>query len=314
MKRKKNNYKIVLIIFIVVTIALFAEIGYLVFYKKDNEKSINNKEVNNQEVTDSNIDNNDNNIDNDIKDEPSNEEDEIINLLKQEEYYIENNLDRYLSYKALNPEKTNKEIITDVNCNIDKDFYTDIENSDLDKGILVIVNKYHALSSNYIPNLTTMENSYTSVAGAKMEVEAYEHFKEMVDAAKLEDIKLFNVSAYRSYATQDTLYTNYVKRDGVDGADRYSARPGHSEHQTGLASDINTASSKAHFENTKEYSWLISNSYKYGFILRYPENKEYLTGYKFEPWHYRYVGVEVATYIHEHNITYDEYYAYFIEK
>ncbi len=300
----RNKYLVILIIISILTLSVFGLLIYLNHNHEDNK--LDNSEIVNKE-------NNDNNIEANPKEEEKNEEELIITELKSEEYFIQNNLDRYLSYKGLHPEKDNKDIIADVNSNIDKDFYTDIKSSDLDKGILVIVNKYHALTKDYVPDLVTMENTYTSVAGAKMQKEAYEHFTKMVDDAKLEDIKLFNVSAYRSFNTQNTLYTNYVKRDGVDGADRYSARPGHSEHQTGLASDINTASSKDHFENTKEYSWLIANSYKYGFILRYPENKEYLTGYKFEPWHYRYVGVDAATYIHEHDITYDEYYAYFVE-
>ena len=90
-------------------------------------------------------------------------------------------------------------------------------------------------------------------------------------------------------------------------ADTYSARAGSSEHQTGLAVDINTASSRANFQNTKEYKWLINNSYKYGFIERYPKGKTNITGYKYEPWHYRYVGIEAASIIHEKGITFEEY-------
>ena len=301
--KKKNNYKVTLIILIIITIILFSFIIYLLFFKKpSNNKVLDNKK--DEETI---------NIDNNIEDDVDNEEDDNINLFESQEYYIENNLDRYIAYQTLNPSKNIDEVITDVNCNIDRSFYTDPVASNLDDGTLLIVNKYHSLSSDYVPSLVTMEDGYTNVKGAKMQPEAYEHYKQMVDDAKLEGITLYNVSAYRSYSLQNTLYTNYIKRDGVDAADRYSARPGYSEHQTGLASDINTASSKDHFENSLEYSWLNSNSYKYGFILRYPENKEYLTGYKFEPWHYRYVGVDVATYIYEHNITFDEYYAYFIE-
>ena len=129
----------------------------------------------------------------------------------------------------------------------------------------------------------------------------------MVDAAKDDNIKLKSVSAYRSYSVQKSLYKSYVKRDGVKKADTYSARAGSSEHQTGLAVDINTASSRANFQNTKEYKWLINNSYKYGFIERYPKGKTNITGYKYEPWHYRYVGVEAASIIHEKGITFEEY-------
>ena len=231
--------------------------------------------------------------------------------IKNSNYY-EKNYERYIKYKDKTKDLTDDEIITNVNVGIDNKFYTNIRSSDLDKDILVLCNKYNKLPSNYVPKLTNIGSNYSS-NGGKLHPVAYEYFKEMVDGAKLDGIKLYNVSAYRSYNTQKYLYNRYVDRDGVSKADTYSARPGHSEHQTGLATDINTASSSKHFENTKEYAWLISNSYKYGFILRYPKGKEYITGYKYEPWHYRYVGKEVATYIYQNDITYEEYYAKFLE-
>ena len=95
-------------------------------------------------------------------------------------------------------------------------------------------------------------------------------------------------------------------------ADTYSARAGTSEHQTGLATDVNSVSTS--FENSSAFKWLEKNSYKYGFILRYPKGKEHITGYMYEPWHYRYVGSEVAKVIKEKNITYEEYYATYILK
>ena len=105
---------------------------------------------------------------------------------------------------------------------------------------------------------------------------------------------------------QKNLYNNYVKRDGAQNADRYSARPGYSEHQTGLAFDINYADSR--FEGTDQAIWLAENAYKYGFILRYPEGKEHITGYMYEPWHYRYIGVENAAKIFASGLTLEEYY------
>ena len=225
--------------------------------------------------------------------------------------YIEKFYDRYIAYKKLHPEYSDDTVITYVNIGLDNPFYSNMEESDMSQGTLVLCNKYHTLKSNYVPDLVNLGSKY---GGGQMQREAAEYFKKMVDAAKSDGISLRNVSGYRSYNTQKTLYNNYVKRDGVTKADTYSARAGTSEHQTGLASDINTASSSAHFEKTKEYAWLIKNSYKYGFILRYLEGKTFITGYKYEPWHYRYVGEKVATYIHEHDITYEEYYATFILK
>ena len=226
--------------------------------------------------------------------------------------YLEKNYERYVAYKEKNKTLTDDEIITNVNIGLDYEFYTNIRSSNLEDGILVLCNKYNKLPKNYVPELVSMSNEY-SKNGGKLHPEAYESFKEMVDDAKSDGIKLYNVSAYRSYSNQSYLYNSYKSRDGITKADTYSARPGHSEHQTGLATDINTASSKVHFENTKEYSWLINNSYKYGFILRYPEGKTHITGYKYEPWHYRYVGKEAAEYIYKNEITFEEYYATFIE-
>lgn len=229
----------------------------------------------------------------------------------KEANYLEKYYERYIAYKNSHPEYSDDTVITYVNIGLDNEFYTNMEDVNMDDGILVLCNKYHILKSNYVPDLVSLPSKY---GGGQMQKEAASFFMKMVDAAKIDGIKLRNVSGYRSYNTQKTLYNNYVKRDGVAKADTYSARPGSSEHQTGLASDINTASSKAHFEKTKEYAWLIDNSYKYGFILRYLEGKTFITGYKYEPWHYRYVGVDVAKVIYEKNITYEEYYATYLLK
>ena len=130
----------------------------------------------------------------------------------------------------------------------------------------------------------------------------------MADQARTEGIRLWNVSSYRSYGTQERVYDRYVSQDGQSLADTYSARPGSSEHQTGLARDINTASVQAHFENTPTYAWLVEHCAEYGFILRYPEGKERITGYRFEPWHYRYVGVEAANYMKDNELSLEEFY------
>ena len=105
------------------------------------------------------------------------------------------------------------------------------------------------------------------------------------------------------------LYNYYVSIDGIEEADTYSARPGFSEHQTGLAVDIANINKTLIEENDKEFTWLKNNAHKYGFILRYQKNAEKITGYIYEPWHYRYVGTELASYIYSNNITYDEYIA-----
>ena len=129
---------------------------------------------------------------------------------------------------------------------------------------------------------------------------------EIAVDAKKEGLTLVANSTFRTYATQEKTYNYYKTNKGSAYADSYAARPGHSEHQTGLAIDISTLNSTSeNFEDTPEFNWLIDNAYKYGFILRYPENKEHLTGFDYESWHYRFVGLDVAKKIHEENITFD---------
>ena len=226
----------------------------------------------------------------------------------KESNYIEKYYDRYVAYKKLHSDYSDDKIITYVNIGLDHDFYTNMEETDMSDEYLIICNKYHKLKDNYVPNLVSL-NGY---GGGQMERVAAEHFKEMSNAAKKEGIKVYNISGYRSYSTQKSLYNSYVSRDGKTKADTYSARAGTSEHQTGLATDINSVSTS--FETTEAYKWMSKNAYKYGFILRYPKGKEFITGYMYEPWHYRYVGTDVAKVIYEKNITYEEYYATYILK
>lgn len=157
------------------------------------------------------------------------------------------------------------------------------------QGILV-VNKSYPLPSNYNPGLNG---------------EAMAAFDSMKKAAATEGINLFIVSGFRSYSYQANLYKNYVSRSGQAAADRFSARPGHSEHQTGLALDLNSASSS--FAGTKEAIWLANNSFRFGFIVRYPEGKEAITGYMYEPWHMRYLGVDNSTKVFNSGLSLEEY-------
>ena len=122
-------------------------------------------------------------------------------------------------------------------------------------------------------------------------------------------ILIYGGSGYRSYSHQTSLYNNYVAKDGFDNAERYSARPGYSEHQLGLAMDILNKNWQFISKNDEEYTWLVNNSYKYGFILRYPEGKENITGYMYEEWHFRYFGLELAKELYDKKLIYEEYLA-----
>ncbi len=158
---------------------------------------------------------------------------------------------------------------------------------------LLIVNKTYSLPSSYNPG--TLLN------------ECYQAFDDMqTDAWYNSGLYLYELSGFRSYTTQKNLYDRYVAADGKAEADTYSARPGHSEHQTGLALDVNSLDDS--FANTAEGRWLANNAHKYGFIIRYPKGKTDKTGYIYEPWHIRYVGVEKATKIYNSGLSLEEYY------
>jgi len=237
----------------------------------------------------------------------------IIDVMNSK-YYLSKNLDAYLDYKADNDDKKIDDVIAIINVGADKEWYEDPKETDTTKGVLMLVNKFNYLTEEYeVDDLVDMSILY-AFNGKQIKEEVYETFKKMhIDAAK-EGLNLVANSAYRTYAYQKSIYSSYKNSDGTEAADSYAARAGYSEHQTGLSIDISTLTSTAdNFVATKEFTWLINNAYKYGFILRYPEDKEYLTGYGYESWHYRYVGKEVAAQIHDEDITFDEYYAYYID-
>lgn len=159
---------------------------------------------------------------------------------------------------------------------------------------LLIVNKTYAVPSNYAPKNTKnpKPETYTNACQDCIDLEAYEEWTKMKADAASVGINLWIQSGYRPYVLQQKLYNNYVARDGKAEADRYSARPGYSEHQTGLCFDINNPSRS--FNGTTEAKWINDNASRYGFILRYPKDKENETGYMYESWHVRYVGKELA--------------------
>ncbi len=231
--------------------------------------------------------------------------DDTVLLFLGKKYSLTRNLERYKNYYKTHKELEAEEIIARVNSNLDKTFYKDVLQTDLEKDNLLIVNKFYYLEEDFIPdNLVSIDSKY---GRGEIKEEAYQAFLELYEEASKEDLHPYISSPYRSYNRQNQLYTNYSNKDGINKADTYSARPGYSEHQTGLAMDLGTSNNTNinDFENSKEFEWMQKNAHKYGFILRYPKGKEYITGYMYEPWHYRYVGVEAATYIYEHNITYE---------
>ena len=255
----------------------------------------------------------------------SNEYDKNISNYLTLSYFNIDNLDRYIKYENndnkftsvydTNTIKNNynyEDTVTFVNAYLDKDYYTnDIALSkEEEKKIDVIVNKYYKLSKDYEPDdLTKINSKFASGSNQRLRKEAAIKFEEMAAEALKNGYKIYAGSTYRSYDYQLGLYNRYVAKDGFDEAETYSARAGYSEHQLGLAVDIINGKWEYLSENDEEYEWLIDNSYKYGFILRYPRGKEYITGYVFEDWHFRYLGIDLATKVYNSKLTYDEYVA-----
>lgn len=242
-------------------------------------------------------------------------EEKNIQKLKKIPYYKEELKERYLDYQKEHKELSIEDIITQVNIGIDQPYYTNTKPSENLNTNLILVNKYNYLTEDYIPNnLEAIDASYAR-SGMQLVSEAKEAFETLSKAAKEDGMNIIAMSSYRSYDYQVTLYNNYVETDGKEAADTYSARAGYSEHQTGLAIDVyNLDLPYTSFEETEEFNWMQENAYKYGFILRFPEDKVNITGYQYESWHYRYVGTEAAKYIKENNLTLEEYYVKKVEK
>lgn len=222
----------------------------------------------------------------------------ILDILNSP-YFVIDNLERYLNYDKNN-------IVLNVNMNLDYEFYNhDININEVNN--LSIVNKYYKLDKTYIPNLVTINRKYAVNDRQQVTSEVKEYFEKMCTDALKEDIHIYSGSAYRSYSYQNTLYNNRVTLEGLDYANKTAAKAGYSEHQTGMAIDVMNKNYDYLSSDDIEYTYLIENSYKYGFILRYPLDKEDITGYSYEPWHFRYVTIEIATYLKENNLTYEEY-------
>lgn len=220
--------------------------------------------------------------------------------------------DRYVAYK--NKENDSPDItVLNVELDFDKKEYEDVKvTSKFSKTALV--NKHHQLSSKYVPNdlVTFQADDVKGSSKIKDNKEVVEAFHKMREAAKEDGKDIVVNSGYRSYADQEETVSYYQNAYGDSYVEKNIAKAGYSEHQTGMAIDVASKNTTI-FTESKEYSWMMENAYKYGFILRYPKSKEDVTLYKCEPWHYRYVGVKIASYIKKNNITYDEYYVMFLQ-
>ena len=187
-------------------------------------------------------------------------------------------------------------------------FYKNIKLVTNPNKIDVLVNKNNILEKYYHPYDLKKINEKYSNKNKYLRKEACKQFEKMAKDALKQGYYIKAISTYRSYFYQKELYNHYIKTMGKKKALIASAKPGHSEHQTGLAVDISGSfGDYNNFDKTPEFKWVKNNSYKYGFILRFPKGKEKTTGFKYEPWHYRYVGIKKAKYIYLNNLTLEEY-------
>lgn len=224
-------------------------------------------------------------------------------------YTLIDRIERYQNFITKYPQVSIEMTVRKVNANRDRALYTKIEAVDMSYGPLLLVNKYYQLDEDYVPNLAEAK----ACGGFLMETEAAARLNQLcLDMSALNlDYQISNT--YRSYAMQNRIYQNYLAKDSQNIVDSFSARPGHSEHQAGLAVDFKTSSSDiTFFENTPAQKWLIKNAHLYGFILRYTEENSMLTGYQAEAWHFRYVGLDVAQALFESELSFDEYWALYL--
>ena len=254
-------------------------------------------------------------LDNILLEEEKNEH--YYNIVTQK-YYIEKNFQSYVDYKTYHLSTSYEDVISIVNVNAHQGWYNIIYDTNINDGYLMLVNKFYKLESTYKRDdleSISLEYAYANQIAAKIVIENFEKMRN--DVLTELGVHLMVNSSFRSYQDQEAVYNDF-KNISLKYADSYAARPGHSEHQTGLSIDLTSlehpyiSDKETSFDKSDEYEWLKNNCHKYGFILRYPKGKEHITGYNTESWHFRYVGVEAATQIYKENITFDEYYAYYI--
>lgn len=244
-------------------------------------------------------DNNESDVENDLSEETVDENNQTDEEVDDE---------AELEEKDASSEKNEEEVEEET---ISIDMEEDLLKPD---SVKALVNKQYALPEDYAPeDLVTVEvRTVQDNAEARMlRKVASSALTEMFTAAEDDGIELVAISGYRSYQRQKIIFNRFAENHGEEAANRYSARPGESEHQTGLAMDVTSESANyqlsEEFGRTPEGIWVAENAHDFGFIIRYPEGTEDITGYLYEPWHLRYFGEELATDIYETGLTYEEY-------
>lgn len=241
-------------------------------------------------------------------------EDEIQAIISLSNYQP-SRAQRYANYNAATIEQR----VMEVNCDMDLDPYSITKIIEDDSDVTLLVNKFNSLPEGYKPQDLVVLNEHACVQGEdyscqaveQMELrkEAYDAYLKFCEDALKQEIEIRAIAGYRTYEYQKMLWDYNADNYGKEYADKYYARPGQSEHNTGLAVDITfNGHNYNEIENYEGYEWILDNMHNYGFILRYPENKTNVTRYGYESWHVRFVGVKAAKEIHDHNWTLEEYY------
>ena len=310
--RKFNYYRFFVFIVILVSIIVFSIKMISDYnYKKTDEYKLLNVGYNEEEIKV-------------IKDKLS--DDKIESLLKvkynknivlfiKEKYFIYKNLSKYLDYKSKNKDDTFTHIVAIVNTEADVEWLDNEKETDTSKNELMLVNRLYGLSKDYEPDDIIDVPVSISYSGVKISKSILSNIEELISAAKDEGYIFVLSDGYRSYADQEKMFNNYKNNYGYEEADKNVARPGHSEYQTGISFQIvpyNKVFDKP--RESEEYKWLKDNAYNYGFIFRYPDDKKDITLFDSYTWRLRFVGTTAASIIESEKISFEEYYAYFVDK
>jgi len=232
-------------------------------------------------------------------------EDPSVSEVERPSFYIEARSGRYEAFAAQRPLLAFDDVVWMVNVDLDKPPYEEVSEVRDPTSLTALVTKYFYLPADYSPQ------NLVNIGQTMMRAEAAGAMEEMINAAKAEGLRLWVQSGYRSYSIQIGLYAQYSAADGEEEADRYSARPGHSEHQTGLVADLNSITDA--FGETPEGMWVAENCWQYGFIVRYTAENTEITLYKPEPWHIRYIGREAAAGMRDLGIlSFEEYWVRYV--
>ncbi len=231
----------------------------------------------------------------------------------KEKYFIFENLDKYLEYQKDGDEEDITKIVAIINTEANLDWFDNEKETDTSKGILMLVNRMYGLKADYVvDDIVDVPIKY-AYDGMKISKKVLNSIENICDRASEEGYTFVVSEGFRTYKDQEKLYNDYADISGKSDADKYVARPGHSEYETGLSFDLVPYNKDyKEPEKSKEYQWLRENAYKFGFIFRYEKGKEDLTGFNADTWRLRYVGEEAAMMIKNEGICFEEYYAYFV--